>query len=147
VTPEAAAWVRAHVIGTYHEANQAHWWCGPDQSTDLRCRCQFPCPLCRDGRHDDCRRVRAAKAENPEHQYGDSGPETSLRAPRPFWPYAEPDRPLYVAVWLADRVCRLMCPCETCARLLAEEDIPAASAEPVAAGQPEQLGLFAEVLA
>ncbi|MFF4548632.1 hypothetical protein ACFY1J_31105 [Streptomyces sp. NPDC001406] len=130
-----------HVICGYHDANERNWWCGPDQSDDrLTCVCQLPCVWCAEGQHDRCRRqherqraeaVRAGQTD----PYADATPrkpwrplgygaETSLRAPASWWPVSR-KRTLYVAVWLADRVCRYLSGCAVC-----QPPQPAAAPEP-----------------
>jgi len=105
--PDEAAWVYEHVICDYHLANEAHWWCGPDQTEDRDCPCQFGCVLCRAGRHQACRTISARTDGGFRPQ-----PETALRVPAAHRP--DRKRPLHVAVWLADRVCRVLCDCTVC---------------------------------
>ncbi|MFF3847998.1 hypothetical protein [Streptomyces sp. NPDC002328] len=119
-----AAWVFEHVIIGYHDANETNWWCGPDQSDDrLICVCQLPCTWCRSGQHDRCRRFQDRQRALVTRAGGDGecapfrplgyGPATHLRAPA-RWRPPGPKRPLYVPVWLADRVCRYLCDCAVC---------------------------------
>lgn len=164
MTPEQAVWVYEHVILGYHDANQTNWWCDPDQSDGrLICACQLPCAWCTSGQHDRCRRglerqqAEALRAQQVD-PYGDGtprrpwkplghGPETHLRAPAP-WRLATRKRPLYLAVWLADRVCRYLCACTACGRPAAPTPIPAAPVSAVAlvvSDGTEQLGLFEAV--
>ncbi|MFE5853569.1 hypothetical protein ACFQ61_10195 [Streptomyces sp. NPDC056500] len=107
MTPEAAAWVEQHVITDYHLANEGTFG-GPQQDADPMCPCQLPCYPCRSGRHQACLGFHAAAGDLTQQR-----PETHLRAPAPWRP-PDPKRPLYTAVWLADRGCRPLCDCTTC---------------------------------
>ncbi|WP_431776275.1 DUF1643 domain-containing protein [Streptomyces cucumeris] len=108
----AVAWIAQHVIADYHLANEKSWWCDPDQNWEPQCRCQFPCPLCRAGRHDRCRELRQTQQTATHGPYAPT-PETHLRVPAPH--SAQRPRTLYVPVWLADRACRSLCDCPQCA--------------------------------
>lgn len=161
MTPEAAAWVYQQVILGYHDANENNWWCGPDQSDDrLICACQLPCTWCRNGHHKRCQQRVQRQQANAQHAhdtdpYTDStprrpwrplghSPETHLRAPASWHPGRK--RPLYVPVWLADRVCRYLCTCTACGQPAAPA--PAAPAPAVAlavSAATEQLNLFEAV--
>ncbi|MFD4830191.1 hypothetical protein ACFWPV_10100 [Streptomyces uncialis] len=133
MTPGQAAWVEQHVVTDYHLANDGQWWCGPQQDADPACLCQMPCWTCQAGRHTECR----TRQTNPERGLLDRPrPETHLRAPAAWRPAAK-RRPLYLAVWLADRACRPRCRCTTCTPSVRPAGPPT--------GPGEQLHLFAEV--
>ncbi|NUQ95347.1 MAG: hypothetical protein HOY79_01855 [Streptomyces sp.] len=149
MTPEQAAWVYERVILGYHDANQANWWCDPDQSDDrLICACQLPCTWCDAGRHGIC---AGAKESRPHRQWRRGwGPETYLHAPGPWRPPTR-KHPRWLPVWLADRVCHDLCTCTVCTTPAAPAPAPApvaASVPTVAVGllvMSEQLGLFEAV--
>lgn len=155
--PEQAAWVYEHVILGYHDANEANSWCDPDQSDDrLICACQLPCTWCRFGQHERCLRAEERQQEAARHaavvlaEDGGAtpaarpwrlgwGPETYLRAPGRWRPPTR-KRPLWLPLWLADRVCRYLCACSVCKPTA----VPSAPA-PVLLTNSEQLGLFEAV--
>ena len=163
MTAEQAAWVYEHVILGYHDANEATWWCGPNQHDDrLTCACQLPCSWCEDGQHPRCRRHMERQAElatqgremratgnvTPEawrtYVPLGYGPETWLAFP------GRHRRPLRVRVWLADRVCRYLCACTVCGQPKTAAPVTPASAPAVELVVPAvtvQLDLFAEVTA
>jgi hypothetical protein len=167
VTPDEVAWVAEHVIFDYHLSNEANWWCGPDFNLSALCPCQMPCSWCDDGHHEHCRRatakwnafaaVQTAQAEAEGEHWTDYHyqPETYLRAPAPHRP-PDPKRPLYVAVWLADRICRMRCVCDASGHTsepaaAPTPSAPAAEPSPIPAPtvlpQGDQLGLFEAVSA
>lgn len=150
--PADAAWVYEHVILGYHDANEANWWCGPEQDEDnlRRCACQLDCHWCREGQHKRCReflaqQVRYARRGHSADDWDGRprqpwrpvgwGAETAIRVPAPW--QSTRKRPLAVAVWLADRVCRYLCACSVC-NPPQPADPPTAAAAP-----PLQLDLFA----
>lgn len=151
MTPEQAAWVYKHVILGYHDANQAHSWCGPGQADDrLICACQLPCTWCRSDRHDICastqerwQKTTAARQWRPGWS-----PETYLHGPGPWRPPTR-KRPLWLPVWLADRICRYLCSCTVCTTPAAPTPASVAVQVPTVAlvlpAVSEQLGLFEEV--
>ena len=106
ITPDAAAWIERHVIADYHLANE-DICCGP-QVSEPDCRCQMPCG-CQHGQRQSCQDLLHRLATQPESRIGPFwGPETYLEAPT-RWRPPNPRPPLFVAVWLADRTCRVMC--------------------------------------
>ncbi|MEU5610523.1 DUF4326 domain-containing protein [Streptomyces sparsogenes] len=108
----AVAWIAQHVIADYHLANETVWWCDPDQNWEPLCACQMTCTLCQAGRHSQCLELRQTPWAG-QHGVFAPRPETHLRRPAPHSP--QHTRPLYVAVWLADRSCRYLCDCPQCA--------------------------------
>lgn len=76
---------------------------------DLRCPCQLPCTWCPRGQHTECQRVSEACAA-----FGyvpGLRPETYLTPPWPARTAAD-HQGRHIPVWLTDRTCRYLCPCE-----------------------------------
>lgn len=111
MTEEAAAWVREHVwrdgVPTFRPAMAD------------RCRCEWGLsPACKHGQHGKC-----SLAERPVYEWETIVGGRRRGFPEPYehpvrvGPGAgfRPDLPVYVHtpyVWLADRMCRWMCPCD-----------------------------------
>jgi len=100
MTPEQAVWVRLHAWPERLAETAARAIAHPELAAkDYGCVCQLgPCGPCQRGWHDTCRGT------------GSKVPVTSLLG-SDGWAvrYAEGR---HVFVWLADRTCRAMCPCD-----------------------------------
>lgn len=107
---DAAEWVREHV------------WSGRMRETFrevpgfyLACACQYGLTtLCRIGKHDECH--RATPLPDNETSVLDSA-ERQRYFKKPYRHLVRtsatgPQRTRDALVWLADRVCRWLCPCE-----------------------------------
>ncbi|NEA22657.1 DUF6248 family natural product biosynthesis protein [Actinomadura bangladeshensis] len=156
MSPEAAAWIRDHA------------WTAPMRREDADaaplCPCQYgPCGYCLHGRHDTCINQQSwSKRRVAGYVCGRDG-ITPLDFPEPYGHETDasatvPHHTSIAQVWLADRVCRWVCPCD-CRNAgappakdpPAEPQPEAPRSLPPAAGadstqlQPAQLDLFPEM--
>lgn len=90
-------WVRKHVLPPAYR-----------NETDFSCPCQAGvCLPCRDGQHERC--FTTTGWWRTSYQYEETKIADSLGRP-----ICDDQQQSRVLVWLADRTCRVSCPCPAC---------------------------------